>query len=257
MTKWVDQPHWEFDVPLPRQRRARRLAGHPGRDRDVPTRRDVRGTDRAGRPGPAAGSGRRARLAGDVPRRGRTGARVRRHHHSRRSGTAPWCARSTSTSTWCAATPAGCGSTTRTSSPTTGSGSATPTPLVAAAAASCDRVHAAVAAGAAPYDGSAARSAELRAGCGTLSACASTSTGPPSRRWASSGSSRWSTAAPATCATTRPTCSRAPSPGCADPNKLHKELLRNTVEIVSGVCRTVERGDDRRAPHARGRGPGR
>jgi glutamate---cysteine ligase / carboxylate-amine ligase len=29
-------------------------------------------------------------------------------------------------------------------------------------------------------------------------------------------------------------------PRLADPTKLHKELLRNTVEIVSGVCRTVE-----------------
>jgi carboxylate-amine ligase len=29
-------------------------------------------------------------------------------------------------------------------------------------------------------------------------------------------------------------------PRLADPNKLHKELLRNTVEIVSGVCHTVE-----------------
>ena len=28
-------------------------------------------------------------------------------------------------------------------------------------------------------------------------------------------------------------------PRLADPGKLHKELLRNTVEIVSGVCRTV------------------
>jgi glutamate---cysteine ligase / carboxylate-amine ligase len=29
-------------------------------------------------------------------------------------------------------------------------------------------------------------------------------------------------------------------PRLPDPNKLHKELLRNTVEIVSGVCRTVD-----------------
>jgi carboxylate-amine ligase len=29
-------------------------------------------------------------------------------------------------------------------------------------------------------------------------------------------------------------------PRLADPNKLHKELLRNTVEVVSGVCRTVD-----------------
>ena len=28
-------------------------------------------------------------------------------------------------------------------------------------------------------------------------------------------------------------------PRLADPNKLHKELLRNTVEVVSGVCHTV------------------
>lgn len=28
-------------------------------------------------------------------------------------------------------------------------------------------------------------------------------------------------------------------PRLSDPNKLHKELLRNTVEVVSGVCRTV------------------
>jgi hypothetical protein len=28
-------------------------------------------------------------------------------------------------------------------------------------------------------------------------------------------------------------------PRLADPGKLHKELLRNTVEIVSGICRTV------------------
>ncbi|WP_395658513.1 glutamate--cysteine ligase [Nocardioides sp.] len=29
-------------------------------------------------------------------------------------------------------------------------------------------------------------------------------------------------------------------PRLADPNKLHKELLRNTVELVSGVCHTVD-----------------
>src|SRR5689334_25009343 len=28
-------------------------------------------------------------------------------------------------------------------------------------------------------------------------------------------------------------------PRLADPGKLHKELLRNTVEIVSGICHTV------------------
>ena len=28
-----------------------------------------------------------------------------------------------------------------------------------------------------------------------------------------------------------------------DPTRLHKELLRNTVEVVTGVCDTVERGD--------------
>ena len=34
-------------------------------------------------------------------------------------------------------------------------------------------------------------------------------------------------------------------PRLADPSKLHKELLRNTVEIVSGVCHTV---DERELP---------
>ena len=28
-------------------------------------------------------------------------------------------------------------------------------------------------------------------------------------------------------------------PRLADPGKLHKELLRNTVEVVSGICHTV------------------
>ena len=32
----------------------------------------------------------------------------------------------------------------------------------------------------------------------------------------------------------------AAHPRMPDPSRLHKELLRNTVEAVSGVCRTVE-----------------
>ena len=34
----------------------------------------------------------------------------------------------------------------------------------------------------------------------------------------------------------------AAGPELADPSRLHKELLRNTVEVVTGVCDTVGRG---------------
>ena len=45
----------------------------------------------------------------------------------------------------------------------------------------------------------------------------------------------------------------APRPRLPDPGRLHKELLRNTVEIVTGVCATVGDADGRPAPDPRGR----
>ena len=62
------------------------------------------------------------------------------------------------------------------------------------------------------------------------------------RRWASSGSSRSSTRPPATCPTTRASCStgrRVRGRPTETDTRLHKELLRNTVEVVTGVCDTV------------------
>ena len=65
------------------------------------------------------------------------------------------CAPSTSTSTWSAARPGGCGSTTRTSSPSTGSQFGYPEDVAAQAMASCDRVRAGMLEQRAPYDGAA------------------------------------------------------------------------------------------------------
>ena len=119
---------------LPRHRRARRLV-----------RRSPAGTPIT-RPGvecvapvdqamlvPAAGR-RRARgwLATFHCRHGGPGRGVRRHDHAAGVGRRRCCARSTSTSTWSAASPGGCGSTTRTSSPSTGSRFGYPDEVVAA-----------------------------------------------------------------------------------------------------------------------------
>ena len=44
---------------------------------------------------------------------------------------------------------------------------------------------------------------------------------------------------PATSSTRPPTCSPAAHDTLPDPARLHKELLRNTVEVVTGVCDNV------------------
>ncbi len=71
------------------------------------------------------------------------------------------------------------------------------------------------------------------------SACASTSTAPPSRRSAWSGSSRSSTGDSRDLRNDAAELFARATPGLSDPSRLHKELLRNTVEAVSGVCHTV------------------
>ena len=76
-------------------------------------------------------------------------------------------------------------------------------------------------------------------GCASLAGCASTSAAPPSRRSASSGSSRSSTSEPATWRNDRRRPVRRGRPAAARPGRLHQELLRNTVEVVTGVCHTV------------------
>ena len=131
-----------------------------------------------------------------------------------------------------------------------------PDEIAAAAMASCDRVHAAVVAGTAPYDGSAALLAGP-GGCGTLGGCASTSTASPEPtlgvEWELALVDR----------RTRDLRNDAThlfaraKPRLADPNQLHKELLRNTVEVVTGICRTVGEAMADLRQHARGGRPGR
>ena len=86
----------------------------------------------------------------------------------------------------------------------------------------------------------------------------SSSTPPrPARRWASSGSSRWSTRPPATCPTPPASCSTGCASRSGEQPKLHKELLRNTVEVVTGVCDSVARGDGGPGRDAAAGAPGR
>ena len=83
-----------------------------------------------------------------------------------------------------------------------------------------------------------------RPGRGTMSPCPSTSRTPPSRRSAWSGSSRSSTSSPATWSTPPPSCSTWCPRATAPQPRIHKELLRNTVELTTGICRTTDEAID-------------
>ena len=157
MTKWGDRPHWEFDGVLLGSDEHGDWIGIPAGTADGAPRRDVRRAGRPGRPGarpPAPAEDRGWLATFHAPRR--AGAGLRRHDHPAglgRRGAARGRPRPRRRPRH---RPAGCGSTTRTSSPSTGSRSATPTRSSRLAMDSCDRVHAAVARpGDPPYDGSA------------------------------------------------------------------------------------------------------
>ena len=148
MTKWGDRPHWQFGAVLLGQRRARRLARPPGRHAMArPGAAYVAPVDQVV-PGPAARARRGPRLARDLPRGGGPGAGLRRHDDAARLGRAGAARGRPRPGRGPRARPGGCGSTTRTSSPRTGCASATPTRSPGWRCDSCDRVQAAVTAGA-------------------------------------------------------------------------------------------------------------
>ena len=253
MTKWGDRPHWEIRRGLPRQRRARRLARLPDRHPHV-----APGRRRTSRPStrsawcPPPAPRRRARLAGDVPRARRHGVDLRRHDHA-----AGWDGRIAARGRprprrGARLRPDGVrrrrGRVRRAPGRLRLSrrrSSSSPRPPATWSMAAVTPGGAAVRRRARPrgWSCSAGSSPDWRRcrprSCATVGGCGSTSTPRRRRRSASSGSSRSSTGAPATCATTPRTCSPGPRARLPDPQPLHKELLRNTVEVVTGICRTA------------------
>ena len=73
-----------------------------------------------------------------------------------------------------------------------------------------------------------------------MSPCPSTSPTRPSRPSAWSGSSRSSTSSRATWSMPPPSCSTSVSSRHGPEPRIHKELLRNTVELTTGICRTTD-----------------